>query len=379
MKNIHIIPTDKSSRLHITFKAPDNYDPHNKFLNVDRPKWILYDKPKGSGKRIFAKHIYITNDEKPKQGDWVFDTFRNACPIIRQLKTEEEVIEVQKTERKIILAADPKLIKDGVQAIDDNFLEWFVKNPSCERVEVKELLSNNGNAFYGYGIIIPKEEPTLANRRCTCMSFEPNCFTGSCRKCGFLPQEELKQYFECKCTNILQAENCVKNCGHGLEEEPKQEPGKETADYIDRHIVEALVEVAKQEIIEEGISDYDITSNIRYGDNVGERIKIKATIKSIKSNKEAFEEATENWLDKYSEKFDIIKSSQLPFCFNNRNELNELIEEVSKWQQEQDRNKLRELAKFRNELYEQLPTGKVNAFNLIKIINNHINRLDELI
>jgi hypothetical protein len=42
----------------------------------------------------------------------------------------------------------------------------------------------------------------------------------------------------------------------------------------------------KQETLEEGISDYDITSNIRYGDNVGERIKIKATIKSIESKKE---------------------------------------------------------------------------------------------
>jgi hypothetical protein len=34
-------------------------------------------------------------------------------------------------------------------------------------------------------------------------------------------------------------------------EEPKQEPGKETADYIDRHIVEALVEVAKQKMYSE--------------------------------------------------------------------------------------------------------------------------------
>jgi hypothetical protein len=34
-------------------------------------------------------------------------------------------------------------------------------------------------------------------------------------------------------------------------EEPKQEPGKETADYIDRHIVEAMVEVAKQKLYSE--------------------------------------------------------------------------------------------------------------------------------
>jgi hypothetical protein len=41
------------------------------------------------------------------------------------------------TDKKIILTTDPDLIKDGVQAIDDEFLEWFVKNNSCEGVEVK--------------------------------------------------------------------------------------------------------------------------------------------------------------------------------------------------------------------------------------------------
>jgi flavorubredoxin len=37
---------------------------------------------------------------------------------------------------KIILTTDGDLIKDGVQSIDDEFLEWFVENPSCEEVEV---------------------------------------------------------------------------------------------------------------------------------------------------------------------------------------------------------------------------------------------------
>jgi hypothetical protein len=34
--------------------------------------------------------------------------------------------------RKVVLTTDQKLIKDGVQAIDDEFLDWLVKNPSCE-------------------------------------------------------------------------------------------------------------------------------------------------------------------------------------------------------------------------------------------------------
>ena len=39
---------------------------------------------------------------------------------------------------KIILTIDTDLIKDGVQETPDEFLEWFVKNPSCEEVDVKK-------------------------------------------------------------------------------------------------------------------------------------------------------------------------------------------------------------------------------------------------
>jgi hypothetical protein len=59
---------------------------------------------------------------------------------------------------KIILTTDQYLIKDGVQAIDDEFLEWFVKNPSCEGVDVYNDKSV-GYEYDHYSIIIPKEEP----------------------------------------------------------------------------------------------------------------------------------------------------------------------------------------------------------------------------
>jgi hypothetical protein len=42
-----------------------------------------------------------------------------------------------------------------------------------------------------------------------------------------------------------------------------------------------ITHVDKQETLEDIVSDYDVMPNIRYGDNVGKRIKIKATIKSI--------------------------------------------------------------------------------------------------
>jgi hypothetical protein len=54
-------------------------------------------------------------------------------------------------EFKIILTTDQDLIKDGVQAIDDEFLEWFVNNTSCEEVEIKTIIEPK-QAFYWYWI-----------------------------------------------------------------------------------------------------------------------------------------------------------------------------------------------------------------------------------
>jgi hypothetical protein len=65
------------------------------------------------------------------------------------------------TNQKIILTTDQDLIKDGVQAIDDEFLKWFFKNPSCESVEVESMV--NMIQFtpreFIYKIIIPNQEP----------------------------------------------------------------------------------------------------------------------------------------------------------------------------------------------------------------------------
>lgn len=55
----------------------------------------------------------------------------------------------------IILTTNKSLINDGVQAIDDEFLEWFVKNPSCERVRVDKFVSGK---YFCTNPIISKEE-----------------------------------------------------------------------------------------------------------------------------------------------------------------------------------------------------------------------------
>jgi hypothetical protein len=68
---------------------------------------------------------------------------------------------------KVILTTNKLLIKNGVQAIDDEFLEWFVKNPSCEFVDVIDDTFTVGEMSklplgtrnHKYKIIIPQEEP----------------------------------------------------------------------------------------------------------------------------------------------------------------------------------------------------------------------------
>jgi hypothetical protein len=137
MGNIHVLPTDKPSGL---FKDEN-------------------------------QHIYITSDEEIKEGDWYISFLENE--VYKATKETQNIMSVanlvgstsyKKTHFKIILTTDQDLIKDGVQAIDDDFLEWFVKNPSCEEVEVEKLegryvdYSGNVHSPINYKIIIPKEE-----------------------------------------------------------------------------------------------------------------------------------------------------------------------------------------------------------------------------
>lgn len=161
MKNIHIIPTDQPSRL---VKIKDTF-----FItsSVDIPGGTFYN-------------IYITSDEEIKKGDWYLNIEeKNGIknPFYGKLyKANQSIGKVSldylvNNLKKIILSTDPTLIADGVQAIDDEFLKWFVKNSSCEFINVeKEELKSIYNPNYkdftteGYGIYLtPKDRPLQTN------------------------------------------------------------------------------------------------------------------------------------------------------------------------------------------------------------------------
>ena len=151
MKNIRVLPTDKPSRLQL-------------FEGINEFEFQLCSKDSFFNK---GTHIYITNDEVIKEGDWCIYNSGEIIQYLVKLNTDNL--------KKIILTTDLKLIKDGVQAIDDDFLEWFVSKANdsgvpIDIVEVESFCKNGDNCpsqgdYYkqhlcdvGYKIIIPKEE-----------------------------------------------------------------------------------------------------------------------------------------------------------------------------------------------------------------------------
>jgi hypothetical protein len=166
MKNIHLLPTEKPSSL---YYKDDNYKSANSTMAID---WYI------SSAGYNPTNIYITSDEEISGLDnniWVIlgtrvFLWQNMMALVSNNKP-----------RKIILTTDQDLIADGVQSIDDEFLEWFVKNPSCEMAHVvydRDIITEGLQTlkyfsvtlkFGGYRIIIPQEEPkqdpTLENSK----------------------------------------------------------------------------------------------------------------------------------------------------------------------------------------------------------------------
>jgi hypothetical protein len=99
--------------------------------------------------------MYITSDEEIKEGDWYLDI------VSYKIGKSEFKLEDNGRIKKIILTTDQDLIKDDVQAIDNEFLEWFVKNPTCEYINTNyDSFEKTGNiSIWEYEIIIPQEEP----------------------------------------------------------------------------------------------------------------------------------------------------------------------------------------------------------------------------
>ena len=214
-KNCWLIPTDKPSRLYLG-------DNENLILG------LMKNSIENKNNDFTNQNIYITNSEEIKFNDYITDGYK-----VWQWKDDSSLL----GRKKIILTTDIDLIKDGIQAIDDEFLEWFVKNPNCEKVKIeegvikhiawsKELESKydfeKGYPVTGYKIIIPSEEP------------KPHSFCET-------PEE--------KCTMNYCDENGCQNRNRVLVEELKQE---------------TLEEAAERVYTTELVMDVDISGDLQY-------------------------------------------------------------------------------------------------------------------
>jgi hypothetical protein len=141
MKNIHLIPTDNYAPLVFSTSTYGGL-----FLSQ------YYSPMKKMGDSY--QNLYITSNEEIKEGvnQWYLDKNTNK-PYNSggaQYSSKQDVI---------ILTTDQDLINDGIHAIDDDFLQFFVKNPSCKSVDVfssKWYLAGEQKEYLK--IIIPKEE-----------------------------------------------------------------------------------------------------------------------------------------------------------------------------------------------------------------------------
>jgi hypothetical protein len=203
MKNIHVIPTDKPSSGYILGKCIKKLS-DVKIGQLVRTHYMMF-----SNEYFQPQNIYITSDEEIKYDNY----YLGEDGLIYCLVTT-----VNSNGKKIIITSDEDLIKDGVQAIDDEFLEWFVAHPSCEGVEVEEKqhfefdkskrINPLNGVYYSYKIIIPQEDPKQEGYIC--------------------PQTKLQCRDEC----CVSAEDCHIEAGFGIVsdcEPPKEETIEEAS------------------------------------------------------------------------------------------------------------------------------------------------------
>jgi hypothetical protein len=300
MKNIHVLPTDKPSRLFEILKFNFVFDNQNKY-SEEYKKIHKYKN----------QNIYITNDEEIKEGDWFYvktpDIYggniiakslgnSNGCWADNILtETTDEKGYHPSHCVKIILTTDQDL--DNVQAIDAEFLEWFVKNPSCERVDVvyeriviDEVRYNFDVVDYKYKIIIPEEELHSMDDEV------------ECNMCGgymyLLPDNSMYVCTNSECTRCYEEED----------EEPKQETLEEAKQEQKQHLID-LMRLDEQETLEDFIkSIYPSPSGVKI-----RGIELGAKWQQEQDKNKYSEEEVLNILDSYKKRFLFFQNSQVSF------------------------------------------------------------------
>jgi hypothetical protein len=136
--NIYLLPTDQPTGIFET----------NSGLQFSIMNKVRHGEFKGF-------HIYITSSEeikdvRPHKGKWQLEQGQILNKFPDYLTDLSDC-------KLVVMTTDPTLIADGVQEIDNEFLEWFIKNPTCKFIKVTKLdyLTNRQYRIYN----LPQEEP----------------------------------------------------------------------------------------------------------------------------------------------------------------------------------------------------------------------------
>ena len=149
MKNIHLLRTNLS-RLYYS-------------ISMSGYNLKLSAIPYHQSSEIRPQHLYITNLDQIRLNDYITDGYS-----VWKWKDDSSLL----GRKKVILTTDSTLIADNVQAIDNDFLEWFVKNPTCEEVFITDdyeqvdqdnpVLRGSTNLVHKYKIIL---KPKYTNQK----------------------------------------------------------------------------------------------------------------------------------------------------------------------------------------------------------------------
>ncbi len=232
MKNLHLLPTNKPSRLYIG-------DNGNFVFGITRTSI------QSRNDDFTNQDIYITSDEEIRIDDYYLGDDNHIYCLVSKVNCNG---------KKIILTTDQELIAEGVQPIDDEFLQWFMNNPSCEEIfltyeyeqfnQDNPILKGSTNVFRKYKIIIPKEKCNGSFKDCFKPLNECTCDTIGKKQTAM---QNLKYDLLASLESSSQA---LEEIEDGIVRQACQMVVKNTLDAIIKRVDGELLEMEKEQIID---------------------------------------------------------------------------------------------------------------------------------
>ena len=158
MKNVHLLQTEVY--------------PAKLQLDRDYGTLTIFDEPcVSNGQDFVGANLYITSNEEIQIDEWCFEIYNRESTAVAPRFIDENnntwwlrqinmsVSADDANCKKIILTTDVRLIKDGVQAIDDEFLEWFIKNQKREIPIITTTVNNESRYTTNIGFESWRKEP----------------------------------------------------------------------------------------------------------------------------------------------------------------------------------------------------------------------------